>query len=590
MSMAAVLLDAQYRGVKWASLGSVPFRGETEDVKTRRIGRSCRRFLYNHGVSGYHYWTLAKFKSKFGARWESRMIAVGGGFSGVPLALAAIWQAHRRPAQANSFESLAAAKPEQQAPARINRLAAIHTRFGQLWHKDPKGGSTKGERRRRWVLSAVFAGFVTAAVLGEFGIPAEQWLFSEGAGEEVGMLLATLIVVTPSAVLCTLVGIGGWAAFTGTMSLFVAAYLIPFVVRAIGATVAPEITVRPIAIGWVDVIVSTTVLSAVASCIGVLLGSSLRRGLQPLVRRARDSRRVAVALAAAVLMAGLGMSQVPNLLSAGPVAMVYSYQPNQSVAQGDVVTLTVDGRQALMYKPAILRTHPSLSLPVVYFLHGQPGSQDDWLRGGAALPNILDQLIANKTIPPMVAVMPDGSADHFAVGVWSNTAQGQTSETWIVDSLMPMVARQVHTLGAECTGIAGYSEGGFAAVNIAMHRPDKFGIVASYSGYFDADPAAFGPAVAANSPSITARQLNSADRMPIFLGAGSTDVLRGTTEAFAKELSGLNWKLTTLVISPGSHSMGTWRTLIAESLTWMGKTWKTSTTQNGARSVCSPQF
>jgi enterochelin esterase-like enzyme len=312
--------------------------------------------------------------------------------------------------------------------------------------------------------------------------------------------------------------------------------------------------------------------------------------VRPTLQAVQHSRLAAITVAMAVLLAGLGVWQVPNLLSAGPIAMVYSYQPNKSVAQGDVVKLTVDGRQALMYKPAILRTYPSLSLPVVYFLHGQPGSEDDWLDGGAALPSILDQLIANKTIPPLVAVMPDGSNDHFAAGVWSNTAQGQMSETWIMDSLMPAVAQRVHALGGKCTGIEGYSEGGFAAANIAIHYPSKFGFVASFSGYFDADPTAFGPAVAANSPSITARQLAPADRMPFFLGAGTTDLYRPPTEAFAAELSALNWKPTTLVIVPGSHSMGTWRTLIAESLAWMGKQWKTSATQSGATSICSPQF
>jgi len=590
MCIAVVLLDAQYRGVKWASLGAVPFRDETEDSSTRRIPRGIRHFLYNRGMSGYNYSTLARFKAKFGAQWQSRMIAVGGGFSGIPLALAAIWVAHRRPAESDNLDAAVIATPGNLVAPNVNWLDVVRAWFRQLWPKGSEASIYKGDRRRRWVWSAILASLVTAAVLAGFRTPAAQWLLSEGAGEEIGLMLGTLMVVGPSALICTLAGIGGWAAFAGTMSVFFAAYLIPFVPRTISATVAPEITTHPIAIAWVDVIVSATALTAIASCGGILLGQSIRRGMQLVVRKARHSRPVAVAVAAAILLTGLGISQAPKLLSVGPVALVYSYQPNESVAQGDVVKLTVDGRQALMYKPAILRTYPSLSLPVVYFLHGQPGSQEDWLSGGAALPNILDQLIASKTIPPMVAVMPDGGDDHFAAGLWSNTAQDQTSESWIIDRLMPTVEHQVHSLGPDCTGIAGYSEGGFAAVNIALHYPDKFRMVASYSGYFDADPTAFGPAVAANSPTITAQQLAPTDRMPIFLGAGTTDVFREPTEAFAHELTGLNWKPTTLVIAPGSHSMGTWRTLIAESLTWIGKTWKTSTTQSGAKSVCSPQF
>jgi lysylphosphatidylglycerol synthetase-like protein (DUF2156 family)/enterochelin esterase-like enzyme len=588
MCITSVLLDAQYRGVKWASLGSVPFRGETEDVKTRRIGRSCRRFLYNRGVSGYHYWTLSRFKAKFGARWESRMIAVGGGFSGVPLALAAIWLAHRRPAQDNNFVAHPVNNPESHAKGHSAEHDSIPQRLRQLWHKDP--GLGRGERARRWVLSVVLAGLVTAVFLAIFGTTITQWLVSEGAADEIALLLATLAVVVPSAFLCALAGMGGWPAFAGTMSVFFGAYLIPFVSRAVTEAIAPQITRHTNPMGWVEVVASATLLSAIASGIGLLLGQSIRHGLRPGLRRARRSRVVIVAVVIAVLATGLGAWQVPNLLSAGPLAMVYNFQPNKQIAPADVVMLTVDGRHALMYKPAILRTYPSLSLPVVYFLHGQPGTEQDWLDSGADLPSILDQLIANKTIPPIIAVMPDGSDDHFADGVWSNTAQGQTSETWLVDRLMPAVAHQMHTLGGACTGIAGFSEGGFAATNIAIHYPTKFGFVASYSGYFEANRTAFGPATAANSPTITARQLNPGNRMPIFLGAGTTDIYRGPTEAFAQELSGLNWTPTMVAIVPGSHSMGTLRTLLAESLTWLGKTWRTSTSQQGTGSNCSPQF
>jgi lysylphosphatidylglycerol synthetase-like protein (DUF2156 family)/enterochelin esterase-like enzyme len=567
LCIAQMLIDARGRGLKWASLGSVPFRDEAGDVAARKLATMCRRALYSRGMSGYRYRSLARFKAKFGCRWESRMIAVGGGLSGIPLAALAIVVAHRR-TQPTHVRKLRLRRPARRGGNRVPAPAP----------------------RRRWLLSAAVAALITASVVAAVQTPVSDWLFSEGAGTEVSLLLATLAAAGPAAVLSAALGVGGWATFTGAMAVFAGTYLVPFVPRAVGASVAPEVTTHSTALGWAEVFAAALVLAAGAVGAGILIGQAIHRGTGPLLGRVRRSRRVAAAVALAAVLAALGGSQIATLLSAGPVSMVYSYASNSAIPKGDVVGLTVDGRKALIYKPALLRTYPNASLPVIYFLHGQPGSETDWLGRGAALPSILDQLIANKTIPPLVAVMPDGSTDHYSAGVWSNTAVGQTSETWILDRLIPAVQRQVHVLGRECTSVAGYSEGGFSAVNIALRHPDVFGAAASYSGYFDADPGVFGPASAANSPTVLARQIAPQDRMPIFLGAGTTDRYGVPTVAFGQELGRLNWRPYTVTIVRGSHSMATWRLLIVDSLTWTAQTWKTSQTQNGAASICSPQF
>jgi phosphatidylglycerol lysyltransferase len=590
LSIAQALIDAKGEGLRWASLGSVPFRDQADDLPTRALGRVVRRLAYDHGLSGYHYRSLARFKGKFNARWVSRTIATGGGVLGFPLALIAIAVVHRRWSRASRAPTASADRRAQAAQpngtgVRERLLDAIGA---------PRAATTEAQAAVRSsyssaLLGAVVAALITGLVLLALRVPLDQWLLSEGAGIEVSLMVAITIALAPASALVMAIGMRPRRAMAGIAAAFAGVYLIPLIPRLMGTSVASEIASEPTLIGWVRVLLGAIAIASASVALGMVTGRAIHGVVPRTAFRVRRSRRFAALLVGAVALAVVGASSAADVVSVGPAAMAFSYQPNSSIPRGDVESLTVDGRASLIYKPAILRTHSALSLPVIYFLHGQPGAESDWLDGGAALPAILDQLIASKSIPPLVAVMPDGSADHNAAGVWSNT-ETQASETWIITRLMPAVAQQVRTEGRACTGMAGFSEGGYAAMNIALRHPDLIGVVASYSGYFDADPDTFGPAVAANSPSILAPQLDKAERMPVFLGAGSVDEYLAPTQAFAAELTRLHWTPMTLQVVTGGHAMGTWRALIADSLTWIANTWKNSATQTGAASVCSPQF
>jgi lysylphosphatidylglycerol synthetase-like protein (DUF2156 family) len=94
LSIDAQLRAARDAGMRIASLGSVPMRDIVDDIAVRPLARRARRRLYARGAGGYNYASLAAFKQKFGARWESRMIATGGGRLVVPLAIAALVRLH----------------------------------------------------------------------------------------------------------------------------------------------------------------------------------------------------------------------------------------------------------------------------------------------------------------------------------------------------------------------------------------------------------------------------------------------------------------------------------------------------------------
>ena len=93
LCLVEAIFEARRRGLRIASLGSVPCRDVLDDAPDGRLGHAVRRLLYGHGVAGYRYESLARFKHKFAPRWESRDIAFAGGLS-APRVLGALLAVH----------------------------------------------------------------------------------------------------------------------------------------------------------------------------------------------------------------------------------------------------------------------------------------------------------------------------------------------------------------------------------------------------------------------------------------------------------------------------------------------------------------
>lgn len=116
-------------------------------------------------------------------------------------------------------------------------------------------------------------------------------------------------------------------------------------------------------------------------------------------------------------------------------------------------------------------------LPLVVFLHGGGDGPDSLDRHG--LSARIEEGMREGTLPRAVIVLPQGD-----LGFWANWYDGSRSyEDWVVDEVMPRVARRYHTEAcpAGCH-LMGVSMGAEGAVRIAMHRPGTFASVASISG------------------------------------------------------------------------------------------------------------
>jgi enterochelin esterase-like enzyme len=160
-------------------------------------------------------------------------------------------------------------------------------------------------------------------------------------------------------------------------------------------------------------------------------------------------------------------------------------------------------------RPGLVYLPPGFSAanryPVVYLLHGMPGSPNEY-PAGTGFVKFADTSIAAGTVRPFIAIIPAAGPDDRYNGEWAGEW-----EQGLVDRVIPWVDATLPTLAdAADRVIAGLSAGGFGAVNIAVRHPDLFGTVEAWSAYYT--PLRDGPfrgasrsVLAANDPTLVAR-------------------------------------------------------------------------------------
>jgi S-formylglutathione hydrolase FrmB len=180
--------------------------------------------------------------------------------------------------------------------------------------------------------------------------------------------------------------------------------------------------------------------------------------------------------------------------------------------------------------------------------------------------------------------MPDANGGRGISLQCLDQAGGPQDLTYLAVDLPAQMARTLRVLRPGTGwGVAGYSEGGFCAANMALRYPRRYGFAGVLSGYFtpDDNQLAGGRLVSPfggngrlreqNTPLNEVRALPVAAVIPRFwLGAGTADRQDvAGAEVFRQDLR-LRQQDAWLTLTPGGgHTMTTWRAEIPLMLTWM---------------------
>ncbi len=142
----------------------------------------------------------------------------------------------------------------------------------------------------------------------------------------------------------------------------------------------------------------------------------------------------------------------------------------------------------MVYTPPGYDARRKGGYPVLYLLHGWSDNETGWTAVGEAN-LILDRMLADGQIVPMIVVMPLGYGDYDFVtshGVWSDPAKVDNNTnlyaSMVLNEIMPAIDRQYNTAkGRENRAVAGLSMGGLESLTLGLQHPEVFAWVGGFS-------------------------------------------------------------------------------------------------------------
>jgi enterochelin esterase-like enzyme len=223
--------------------------------------------------------------------------------------------------------------------------------------------------------------------------------------------------------------------------------------------------------------------------------------------------------------------------------------------------------------------HASRRYPVIYLLHGWPGSDGNWVTMGHAS-DTADSLIASGRIPEVILVFPNGGGKGLlGRSGWMNSYDGTSRvEDFVAGRVVRWVDSTFRTQPVpERRAVIGLSDGGTGAVNLVLRHLDEFRACGSHSGEFLLKKdlgigGVVGPEPAATlllqkySPMLYIDQLMPLPKdLVIYLDCGTADEDLEDNRAFHAKLLKLGVPHAYNEF-PGTHEWRYWRTHLVQSL------------------------
>jgi enterochelin esterase family protein len=221
-------------------------------------------------------------------------------------------------------------------------------------------------------------------------------------------------------------------------------------------------------------------------------------------------------------------------------------------------TLIGDQRDFYVYTPPGFESKAKKKYPVLYLLHGYSDDASAWTAVGMANA-ILDNLIAQGRVKPMIVVMPLGYGTMEMIRLkypaWDNPELRQLNFDMFSKLLLTEVIPQVESAYPVSTkredrAIAGLSMGGSESLLTGLNNIDKFAYVGAFS------PGGLGEDYAIEFPGLDVTQ--GSQLRVLWIACGTSDSLIAANRKLKSWLKSQNIGFTDIE-TPGAHTWMVWR-------------------------------
>lgn len=226
-------------------------------------------------------------------------------------------------------------------------------------------------------------------------------------------------------------------------------------------------------------------------------------------------------------------------------------------------------RRLTVYTPPGYETNKN-KYPVLYLLHGSGGDEEAWISLGR-LSTMMDNLIAQGKIVPMIVVMPNGNAakqaapgetkENFTYKPAMSNALGNSvpgSYELSFDEIVNFTDSRYRTKpGKAQRALAGLSMGGGHSIVISANHPNLFNYVGLFSPGTPSRRTDTTNKAYSNIDTKLAAQKNNGFKL-YWIAIGKTDFLYTAVTDFRKKLDGMQFPYT-YVESERGHIWSNWR-------------------------------
>jgi enterochelin esterase-like enzyme/uncharacterized membrane protein len=202
--------------------------------------------------------------------------------------------------------------------------------------------------------------------------------------------------------------------------------------------------------------------------------------------------------------------------------------------------------------------------PVLYMLHGNSGSYEEWLAYG--LVDVADRMIATRQILPLIIVLPQGDYSYWVN--WPD--EGPRYGNYLTVDLVRHITSTYRVLpGARSRAVGGLSMGGTGALINAFRFPNAWGVVGAHSPGLpedgERDMLGEGADYRERDPITLAATAPGIENLDIWIDIGDQDSWLPRTEQLHEvlEARGVDHQFN---VFPGGHDGDYWSSHIPDYL------------------------